>query len=110
MPLEDEIADDLNGEQETLQGNVAPDGDAEGSEGPADDAARSPPIDEADLQDSPTETRDLADITDYQSRLLAVSKAVTERTAVEYQMYIFCVALYLNSFCALDKWRNSSSF
>lgn len=82
-PLEDEIADDLSGEQETLQGSVPPDGSEESRDGDTND----PPIGGSDLQNPTIEAHDVADISEYQSRLLAVSKAVTERTAMEYQMY-----------------------
>lgn len=68
-PLEFDIADDLNGEQETHQGNILDEAPGDGN----DDA-------DADAEGA------LADITEYQSRLLAVSKAVTERTAYEYEM------------------------
>ncbi|KAF7374672.1 hypothetical protein MSAN_00352200 [Mycena sanguinolenta] len=68
--LEDEVADDLNGEQETLNG---------------EQTDRVDEAQESELQ--PQDGRNsLAEVSQYQSRLLEVSKAVTEGTANEYQI------------------------
>jgi hypothetical protein len=102
-PLEDEVADDLSGEQETLQGEQTADDDDEELEAGAevDDDAE---VDDGsipertdlnraliDVLGSVVDERDgpdpsLVDISNYQSRLLEVSKAVSERTAYEYEM------------------------
>lgn len=80
-PLEDEIADDLSGEQDTLQGSVAGHSDAHGLD---EDGV----VDDMGAKDS-NNVDDVNDIAEYQSRILAVSKAVTERTAKEYKMYVW---------------------
>lgn len=70
-PLSDEIADDLSGEQETLQGGDRP--TLEGG-------------DAQPIEDSADGVGTLNDISEFRGRISAASKVVTEGTAKEYQV------------------------